>query len=78
MASARRWMADMTQPEAPPQHQQQRSRRYAMAVGGICADLHTLLSSDAEGDEGPHRVGMVLTPVGNDADLLGGCRLRRA
>jgi hypothetical protein len=53
MASARRGMAGMTQPEAPPRPQQECSRCHGWAVGGICADLHLLLSSDAEEDERP-------------------------
>jgi hypothetical protein len=36
-----------------------RSRRHGMVVGGICADLHILVSSDAEEAKGPNHVRMV-------------------
>jgi hypothetical protein len=45
----------MTQPKAPPRCQQKQSCHHGMVVGGICADMHILLSSDAKEAEGANR-----------------------
>jgi hypothetical protein len=52
MSSARRRMARMTQPKAPPRRQQKRCLRHGVAVGGICSDMHRLVICDDEEDEG--------------------------